>query len=306
MTDAALPVVARPAFFDGERLLDDTLDEAFAGPVALHRLHNRALHGWGIGFGLDTAAPRGATTVRVGAGYAIDCAGRDLVLPEPLEVPVPPVSAAPDCSPVPFVLAISYTDDDLATVESREGVCGARGAVRRSDMPTVRFLPPEALRTGLDVLLARVKVRNCVLDEGGRVDERRAALPAGRPHIAAGATRAGFTSWRVWPASGTPMGVATTVPTAAAGFGTTPRYEARVEGPRLVAAASSPTGKVFAVDGLVSIEAATAGSFDAVVLLPSGFAANAAQAVPLNPPEALAQGFLTELGWRVVWHGVEG
>jgi hypothetical protein len=201
---------------------------------------------------------------------------------------------------------ISYTDDDLATVESREGVCGARGAVRRSDMPTVRFLPPEALRTGLDVLLARVKVRNCVLDEHGRLDERRAALPAGRPHIAAGATRAGFTPWRAWPASGTQMGVATTVPTAAAGFGTTPRYEARVEGPRLVAAANSPTGADFALDGPVSIEAATAGSFDAVVLLPSGFVGSGTQPVPINPSQALAQGFLAKLGWHVVWHGVEG
>lgn len=306
MTDVALPNVSRPAYFDGERLLAETLDEAFAGPVSLHRLHNRALHGWGVAFGLDVTGPRGAKSVTVGPGYAIDCSGRDLVLPEAVEVAVPPVSAAPDCSPVLFVLAIAYTDDADAEVETRDGVCGSRGAVRRSDLPVVRFLPPESVRVGLDVLLAAVRVQDCALVERRRVDGRRAALPGARPYVAAGATVAGSTPWQRWPQSGPAAGVVTTVVTAAAGFGDRPRYQARIEGPRLVQASKSPTGNALFVDGVLSVEKATAGSFDAVVLLPSGFAGLGSHSLVINPPQVLTAGFLTNLGWRVVWIGVDG
>jgi hypothetical protein len=308
MTDVALPRVPRPAYFDGERLLAETLDEAFAGPLALHRLHNRALHGWGIAFGLDVTGARGAKTVNVSAGYAIDCGGRDLVLPAAVDLGVPPVSAAPDCSPVPFALVISYTEDADADVETLAGVCGARGAVRRSDLPSVRFLPPQSVRAGLDVVLATVKVLNCALADRRDATMRRAALPAGRPYVAVGATPTGSTQWRPWPASGSQAGVVTTVVTSAAGFGDPPRYEARVEGPRLVPRAQSPTGEPCLVDGTLAVEAATAGSFDAVMLLPQGFSAGPAGGgvLTVNPPEALDASFLRELGWRVVWVGVEG
>lgn len=308
MTDIALPRVERPAFFTGERLLPDTLDEAFAGPLALHRLHNRALHGWGIAFGLDVTGRQAATTVTVAPGYAIDAAGRDLVLAEPATLGVPPVSQAPDCGPVPFALTIAYTDDTHAEVETREGLCGATGAVRRSDAPTLRFQAEEAVREGLDVVLARVKVRDCRLDEPRRLDGRRAALPAGRPHVAGGATAAQLTGWRRWPDASAPVGVVARVPTAEAGFGDTPRYQARVEGPRTVSAAQSPTGRAFVVDGTLTIDAATPTGFDAVVLLPTGFSGfgGGAAAGLLNPPEAFTDGLLDDLGWRVVWIGVEG
>jgi hypothetical protein len=304
MTDVALPNVPRLTYFDGERLLADTLDEAFAGPLELHRLHNRALHGWGIAFGLDVTAERGAKTVTVTAGYAIDCAGRDLVLPENVEVTVPPVSAAPDCSPVPFGLTIAYTEDVDADVELRDGACGARGAVRRSDRPFVRFLPPGSVRVGLDLLLATVLVQNCALVERRRLDGRRNTAPSARPTIAAGATGAGTTAWRRWPQTGPQAGVVTTVPTAAAGFADQPRYSAKVEGPRLVDAGHSPTGSPFLVDGPLSVEKPTATSFDAVVVLPTGFSGAGTGALPINPSAGSAPAFLSKLGWRVVWIGV--
>jgi hypothetical protein len=306
VTDVVLPNVPRPTYFDGERLLAETLDEAFAGPIELHRLHNRALHGWGIAFGLDVVGERCAKALSVGPGYAIDCAGRDLILPETVEIAVPPVAAAPDCSPVPFVLAIAYTNDEDAEVEVRSGVCGTSGAVRRSDLPVVQFVPPESVRVGLDVLLATVRVQNCALVERRRVDARRAALPAGRPTVAAGSTGTGTTTWRRWPSSGAQAGVMTTVVTAAAGFGNRPRYLARLEGPRSVTSAQSPTGKALVVDGTLSVQAATATSFEAVVLLPKGFTGTGSHALPINPPQVLVPAFLTKLGWRVVWVGVEG
>jgi hypothetical protein len=307
MTDISLPRVDRPAFFTGERLLAQTLDDAFSGPLALHRLHNRALHGWGIAFGLDVTGPADATAVTVGAGYAIDAAGRDLVLAQPLTLAVPPVSQAPDCGPVRFALTIAFTDDADALVETRDGDCGATGAVHRSDDPTIRFQAEGSVRQGLDVVLAHAVVRNCKLAEARNLDGRRSALPAGRPHVAGGATAAQMTGWRPWPDATAPVGVVAHVPTAEAGFGDVPRYQARVEGPRSISTVQSPSGTPFVLDGTLMIDAAAPASFDAVVVLPSGFAGSGATApLPLNPPEAFTEGLLDDLGWRVVWIGVEG
>lgn len=306
MIDVALPRVQRPSFFTGERLLPETLDDAFAGSLALHRLHNRVLHGWGIAFGLDVVGPVGATTVAVAPGYAIDSAGRDLVLAERRELEVPPVSATPSCDPVEFALTIGYVDDAQVRPETRAGVCGATGAVHRSDAPTVSFLPPDLVRAGLDVELARVKVMNCKLTEPRRLDRRRNALPAGRPYLAAGATPEGGTPWRTWPGGGAAAGVVTTVATVDAGFGNTPYYEARLEGPRFVSTALSPSGTPFVVDGTLAVDRPTAGSFDAIVLLPQGVVGQGSSSLPLNPAAVHAPRYLTSLGWRVVWVGVEG
>lgn len=295
MTEIALPSLSRPAFFTGERLLPATLEDAFAVPLALHELHNRALHGLGIGFGLDVHGPTGATTVKVTAGYAIDAAGHDLVLAEAEVVGVPPVSAAPDCSPVPFTLVLSATADVDAEVETLAGLCGASGAVHRSDAPTLRFEAPELVRDGLDIVIAQIQVRNCALSQPWSPVGRREVAPAGRPYVAAGASVSGATGWRLWPDSTTPLGVVATISTTDAGFGDTPRYQARVEGARVAGG--------IVVDGPLSIEAATAASFAAVVLLPTGFALGGGA---LNPPSVLTPGFLDDLGWRVVWIGVEG
>lgn len=309
MTDIALPRIDRPAFFTGERLFPETLDDAFSGPLALHRLHNRALHGWGIAFGLEVTGPVDATTVTVGAGYAIDAAGRDLVLAQPLALGVPPVSQAPDCGPVRFALTIAFTEDVDAVVETRDGDCGATGAVHRSDAPTIRFQPEGSVRAGLDVVLAHAAVRDCRLAEPLSLEGRRSALPAGRPHVAGGATAAQGTGWKPWPTAGAAVGVAATVSTAAAGFGDVPRYQARVEGQRLVTPAQSPSGTLFVVDGTLMIDGATSSSFDAVVVLPTGVVGaggGSATPLPLNPPEAYTAGLLDDIGWRVVWIGVEG
>jgi hypothetical protein len=303
MTDLALPRIDRPAFFTGQRLLPETLDDAFAMPLALHWLHNRALHGVGVAFGLDVTAARGATTVGVAAGYAIDGYGRDLVQAEPVTMPVPPVSQAPNCGPVLFHLAISYTDDADATVETLAGPCGATGAVHRADAPTVRFVPDGDVRDGVDLILASVKVRNCKLDEAPSFALRRSALPAGRPYVAGGESGRYSTDWQPWPNAGAPSGVVATISTAKAGFGDPPRYEARVDGVRAVSAAWSPSGTPFIVDGTLVLDNVTNAGFDAIVLLPQGFVAGGAA---LNPADVFTSGFLTDLGWRVSWIGVEG
>jgi hypothetical protein len=64
--------------------------------LSRHRLHNRLLHGWGIVCGLRVVPhPREECRDRwvvVRAGIAIDCCGRELILPKdtPFELPLPP------------------------------------------------------------------------------------------------------------------------------------------------------------------------------------------------------------------------
>ena len=72
----------RPHFFTGKLLTADDLQreqDYFRGKSALH---NRFLHGWGIVAGLGVTVDQ-ETTVVVSPGLALDCAGNELVLPEP-------------------------------------------------------------------------------------------------------------------------------------------------------------------------------------------------------------------------------
>ena len=72
----------RPHFFNGKLLTADDLQreqDYFRGKSGLH---NRFLHGWGIVVGLGVTVDQ-ETTVVVSPGLALDCAGNELVLPEP-------------------------------------------------------------------------------------------------------------------------------------------------------------------------------------------------------------------------------
>lgn len=53
------------------------------------RLHNRALHGFGIVSGLEVGVSPRRNELLVSAGLALDCAGNEIVVPEPLAQPLP-------------------------------------------------------------------------------------------------------------------------------------------------------------------------------------------------------------------------
>ena len=77
----------RPHYFAGKLLTADDLQreqDYFRGKSSLH---NRYLHGWGIVAGLGVSVDQG-TTVVVLPGLALDCAGNELVLPEPERIPL--------------------------------------------------------------------------------------------------------------------------------------------------------------------------------------------------------------------------
>lgn len=310
--NADVPVLERPAFFDGQ-----LLDAADLGAVGRHQrelrwLHNRTLHGWGVVRGLTVAGERGDRTVAVSAGYALDCRGRELLLPEPETLTVPPLAAGPGGAPARFYLTISYVDDAEQPVsESRTGPCGEAGAVRRPERGRLRWQSPFDLdpatryRRGLDVLLATIEVMDCRLVAAPSTALRRDLPPACAPRIAAGATPAGATLWSLHPAAGPVVGVETLVDTSAAGFGRTPTYSAHVLGDRRVA--ESGPGNSILIDGPASVHSPSATGFVLRVLLPRNiilppFVLNPVQVLDATLPGRLRDG----LHWRVSWLGVEG
>ena len=306
--DLQLPHVHRPGFFAGELLHATELDELVTVERSLRWLHNRALHGWGLALGLEPAGPRGATQVSVARGYAIDAAGRDLVLEEPVTLAVPPVAAGADGKPVTYMLVLAYTDDEEAIVELREGECDTAGAVRRSDAPMVAWRLPQDVREGLDLVLAAASVINCSLAEELVTQAVRRSLGiVPSPYVVSGNAQV---TWRLWPDSSAPAGVVATVDTSEAGFGDTPVYHARLEGLREVSGSGVVSG-LFVLDGHPRVERAGILSFDVVVPLPEGeLPAAGGGTVPVNPAAAVADAGLlnlvdSALSWRVVWIGVE-
>ena len=287
----------RPRFFDGERLTAQDLLAAQGYERELRWLHNRTLHPWGVGRGLTVSGTRGEGSVTVGAGYALDCLGRDIIVAHDTVLQVPAVPTGT------YLLTVSWADDDEPPAIRRSGLCGTEGVVRLSEQGLVRWQDPKATEAnarftaGQDVVLAEVKVSGCALAATPDTSRRDDAA-VDRPYVGAGATVVGETPWRLWPDDSSPRGVATTVSTASAAFVTAPRYQASVIGERTFRARD---GSAAVADGPVSLAAPTASSVEVRVELMS--------IGELNPPEVLDPSFPDrlrgELRWHVTWIGVE-
>jgi hypothetical protein len=79
----------RPRFFPGQLLTEDDLGGLVDYVVQKQRLHNRMLFGDGVGCGLEVLChPCGGGKVVIGAGFALDCCGNDIVVPCPQEVDI--------------------------------------------------------------------------------------------------------------------------------------------------------------------------------------------------------------------------
>lgn len=304
---ADIPILQRPAFFDGQRLDAGDLSGAQSFHRELRWLHNRSLHNWGIAFGYAATGKRKQRVVTLQPGYAIDCEGHELLLGEPLELEVPGVSGSPAGGPATYFLTVSYLADDEITPETREGSCGSVGAVRRPEQALIRWQDPdEGYRFGLDVVLATIEVEDCQLAADVSPAGRRDAVAEQQPYIAAGQSDPGKTVWRLWPNGNQPVGVAATISTTSAGFRSTPAYQAHVVGARVV-----PDSEIV-IDGYAQVAAPGPFSFDLIVLLPQGSFAGAI----LNPDSMINAQLPARLrstdpndgglGWYVVWMGVEG
>jgi hypothetical protein len=195
--------IERLQFFDGMRLFGDDLQGLEAFNREMRELHNRSLHQPGIGNGFAVYGKRGDREMAIGAGYAIDKDGHEIVLPQERKEPVPPVAGDPkDGSPVVYDLVISYPADELLEeVETRAGICDSRGVTRLREEPVFCWVKYKRLENtnqyvaedtrlgaeienGTRLVLARVRVQNCQLKEDLSLAERRNARPASTPLIA--------------------------------------------------------------------------------------------------------------------------
>jgi hypothetical protein len=203
-------------YWQGQTLRSRDFRDQDAVIAQLRWWHNRSLHSaFGLSFGLEVSAATvdGVAVVRVTCGAAYDCFGRELVVRQGGDVPLPPGPEANER----MVLVLSYrsTGAEFRWMDSFEwrpssgvpmyAIRGEAGAWKR-----------EALRTPI-------------------------ARPIARPRIASGETVRGNTPWEPWvievraaeggSAQKVLAGVQTRIDTSAAGFTETPVYYAALYGP---------------------------------------------------------------------------
>jgi hypothetical protein len=293
-----IPNIERLAFFNGQRLTAEDLAAVQNANKDLRWLHNRSLHGWGIGAGFSVEGEAGAAAVQIGPGYAIDCLGREIILTEPVTKTVPAVGGASDGSEATFYLVASYLDDGVQQVlESRPGVCLPGGTVRLTESPSLNWKSPTNLGpSGSEILLAQVSILNCQLSRPVSLAVRRFARISSQPYIVAAQTQPDFTNWQLWqPDSSKPaIGIYVDVDTSPAQFHSTPAYTAYIAGNRIW---QSNTGDFVALL-VVSVVNATAQGFTV-----QGYLLNEGGG---PTPQDWLGAANDPLQWHVVWMGVEG
>lgn len=298
MSAAAIPNLKRIEFVPGQRLTAQDLTDVQDSNRQLRWMHNRSLHGWGIGIGYGITGDTGDTTVTVAPGYAIDCLGRELILTAPVTMPVPAVAGVNSGSTIvaaTFFLTISYLDDAFqSTEENRPGVCLPGGTVRLTEGPLIQWQQFKDIQDGMNVILAEVSVLNCQLNAPVGLDVRRNALPANQPYINAGQVSPAAITWT--PVTG---GIAALVDTSASKFAATPAYFAHVMGSRQVSTAPAVTYSLVTVP---LIESALPSSFTLQIMMLMFDSSNQVVAVP---PAVIAT-LIPFLNWTIVWMGIEG
>lgn len=214
-------------------------DQEFA--ALLRWMHTRYLHGtWGIAAGLDVTISQTDEVARVSPGIATDGYGREIVLSEAVEIPLPDLEMLEARD-----LAVRYKD--RAEFPSRaevQGVClpdesGDQGQAVFTGLrerPVFLWRRPGTVRLGEEVPLGRVRripfmiASMVVLDK----NVRRYATALARPKIGHGLALVDPASMRPWTetvgqANPVLVGLQAEVDTSAAGFGRTPCYIHRAQ-----------------------------------------------------------------------------
>jgi hypothetical protein len=283
-----IPQLERIVFYSGELLTAHDLTTLDGNNRELRWLHNRSLHNWGIGFGLDVQGSRGDTSVTVNPGYAVDSFGREIILSSPVQQPIPAVSG-----PATYYLVANYVDDANEPVEEQRSAtaCAPGGAVRLSNAPAILWKGSNQLIFGTDVVLAQVVIQNCVLSQAPSAAVRRYATCGSPFFIRAGQLTAQDIAWTPWTPAGMKFGFTAAIDTSAAQFQSTPRYMAQITGSR-------SSGDTVIID-LVTVAGESPTGFTLQVALPSLPGAN--PVVDVNGWKSL----IGSLGWTISWIGVE-
>ncbi len=308
--------VERFQFFNGQRLFASDLQGLDEFNRQMRWLHNQSLHQPGVGSGYAVNGKKGDREVTIGAGYAVDADGREIILTETFTLPIPPV-AGNKGDPIFFDLAVSYPDDAaLEEAETREGICTDRGVIRLREKPVFCWielagdqLAPKKqklkfdMQNGLKIRLARIAVLDCQLYADVSLAERLNARPALTPYMFS-ATEAvvglkDFHSEAIQGSGipdtfGIPALITGKVDTSAAEFLTTPEYQAHFIGDRQF---KFETDFIVVLDQL-QITAQQSTDFNFLVLV-----VIAGPNAKKRAPEVLKK---IEVEWKLVWMGIEG
>lgn len=320
--------VERRSFFNGQRLFASDLQGVEEFDRQMRWLHNQSLHQPGIGAGFATAGNKGDREVSIQPGYAIDSAGREIVLTDAVAQAVPPVAGDDFGGPVFFDLTVSYPDQRALNVaETRDGVCGApAGAIRLRETPVfcwVRLGPApdrlpkdptlrDAVASGTQLRLARAQVLNCKLYQPLSLAQRRNARPAAQPYVASGTGEK--LEWNLPDSAGGSSGfglqLVATIDTTRAGFRTTPCYSAQVLGSREFSFDVEGTKVARLIDGFALLLAASRAGFEFSILVPDSLLSHVPASA--SDPDPQSDDFRKQLldqvtaQWSVDWIGVEG
>jgi len=108
--DCGALVRERLRYFTGRHMTARDFRDADAYHRSMRHLHNRVLHGWGIACGLEVCLhPRPDCGVIIRCGLAIDCCGREIVVPKQVSQRIPwddLSKAREDCRDEEYVLLL--------------------------------------------------------------------------------------------------------------------------------------------------------------------------------------------------------
>jgi hypothetical protein len=252
--------IERIQFFNGERLVADDLQGLEAFNREMRWLHNQSLHQAGIGKGFAVTGKKGDKEVQIGAGYAIDSSGREIVLTHDMTLPVPPVASQPDGSPIVYDLTVSYPDDaSLVEAETRNGICAPPGVIRLREEPIFCWArlgaatgqPVDAglkndILSAIRIIIAQAEVLNCQLNKDISVAQRLNAKPPAQPYIRCGSDD---TEWQTWTISDVFLPNQGQAPAAIAdASGSTPAAASTALSVELLPAFVSPIGLTAKID----------------------------------------------------------
>src|SRR5712692_10775952 len=240
-TDMSTPnqvELERLRYWQGQRLRARDFRDQTAIEAQLRWWHNRALHNaFGVSLGLAVSpvlVSGQLTAVRVTCGLAYDCFGRQLILQETREIPVPATPSQGNQRATKMTLLMRYKEaaqfprrNDLAMA------CPPCSGSLFQEEPDFVWQLGDRVQVTDGVPLARVSYDNqlAVFDQQFAAPISR---PLARPHLASGATIPEHTVWEPWLIELSerpfPIGAQTKVDTSAAGFTRTPCYFAWLQG----------------------------------------------------------------------------
>jgi hypothetical protein len=170
--------VKRMNYYDHQFLRAPDFSDEQQYHLDMRRMHNRALHTWGIVQGLQVTAAGGGTgtAVTVNAGVAIDSAGREIVLPNDTNLELGGEAAG-------TTLNITIAYDEQQSDPTTEA--GGPGNTRISEMPKLSFSAVAPADKSVTLVLATVPRTNTGLGAVDTSDRRQAGVVLGSDLVAA-------------------------------------------------------------------------------------------------------------------------